>query len=326
MLLWMTTARSRPKAVVSQEERDEWDPERAPDYVGQDCEDPPDDLDDLNPEIISPVLMQGDCLECLEKVEDHSVRAVIMDPPYGTTFAHWDQIIDFRKLWTELQRVVMRDGPIIIFANQPFTTLLIQSNIRRFKYDWVWQKTQPTNFMNVSTQPLRAFENICVFYNELRVFNPQKKPLDKPRLQRPVGVASKLYKRIGTTSGKPKGAGKLVRESYPTNILKFRRDRPFKYWDTKVETQKPVNLLRYLIRTYSNPGDYILDATMGSGSTGVAAHLEGRAFIGIEKDPEHFALAELRIGSEGPAFQSRSLAKSPAEQSKPHRQANRPGR
>jgi site-specific DNA-methyltransferase (adenine-specific) len=243
-----------------------------------------DDVEQVDP----PVLLRGDCLTLLKRVRDHSVRAAIFDPPYGTTFLHWDEVIDFDSLWAELNRVLLPDGVAVIFAAHPFTNKVISSNERNFKYQWIWKKTRATGFLHVRrSQPLRIYEDILVFYKRLGVYHPQLIPLDEPRWSRPAG-SSKMYKAIRTNKGPPKA--KLVHERFPTNILEFRHDRP-----QLQHTQKPVALLRYLVRTYSNPGEWIIDPCMGSGSLAVAAIREGRRVLGIEKNPKHFAVAERRF-------------------------------
>ena len=249
----------------------------------------PDDVDESQIIWEPEFFYRGDCLKQLKKVPDRSVRAVICDPPYGTTLAKWDKLIDFAKLWTELNRVILPDGVIIMFAVQPFTTSLIASNRRWFKYPWIWLKTNKTGFLNVSTQPLRMYEEILVFYRRLGVFNPQMIPLDRPRWQRNAGVGSKLYKRIGSRPSVVKPERKLVTHGHPVNILACGHD-PVRFHPT----QKPVALLRYLIRTFSDPGDMILDPTMGSGSCAVAAVREDRCFTGIERSPKYFQIATER--------------------------------
>lgn len=237
-------------------------------------------------------LVQGDCLEKLKELEAGSVRLGLLDPPYGTTFLAWDKVVDFSKLWPELWRVLAPDGAILCFSSQPFTTQVIASQAKHYKHCWYWAKEQGTGFLNVSTQPLRVIEEICVFYKRLSVYNPQMEELAEPKWYPDAGTDSAMTKTplVGERS-KPR-TRKLVTHRHPTNLLEFPRELKSK---TFMQTQKPVALLEYLIRTYTNSGDLVLDPTMGSGSTGVAAVNQNRDFYGIEFDQERFEIARNRI-------------------------------
>jgi DNA modification methylase len=224
----------------------------------------------------------GDCLVEMKNLADASVGMVLADLPYGTTACKWDSVIPFEPLWDEYRRVTKPNAAIVLTASQPFTTALIASNMREFRYDLKWVKTQGTGFYNANRMPLRAHEDIVVFYRSLPTYNPQKSD-GKPYRQR-RGSASDVYQ------------GKDLHETvsdggrYPLSWQTFKRDP-----DKIHPTQKPVALMEYLIRTYTNPGDVVLDNTMGSGTTGVACVNTGRSFIGIERDPGYYDIACKRI-------------------------------
>jgi len=227
-------------------------------------------------------LMKGDCLERMKEIPDGSVDLVLTDPPYGTTACKWDSIIPLEPMWEQLKRVIKPNGAIVMTASQPFTTALITSNMRMFRYDLKWCKTQGTGFYNANRMPLRAHEDILVFYSKLPTYNPQKTD-GKPYRQR-RGSASDVYH------------GKDLHETisnggrYPLSWITVRRDK-----DKIHPTQKPVALMEYLIKTYTNPGEAVFDFAFGSGTTGVAAVNTGRRFIGIELDEKYFEIARERI-------------------------------
>lgn len=238
-------------------------------------------------------LMLGNCLERMKKIPDGSVDMILTDLPYGTTACKWDSVIPFEPLWKQYRRVVKKNSAIVLFGNQPFTSLLISSNLGDFKYCWYWEKNKATGFLNAKKQPLRSVEDICVFYSKQCIYSPQKTVGHKP-----VNSFTK-HTSDGDTVGKTKlgvsGGGQTDR--YPKNILKFpvvNNDNSSA--DMRLHpTQKPVALLEYLIKTYTNEGEAILDSTMGSGSTGVAAKNTNRKFIGIELDEGYFDIAKYRI-------------------------------
>ena len=237
-------------------------------------------------------LIQGDCLEKMISIPDKTVDMVFSDPPYGTTACSWDSIISLPELWEQYNRVVKPDGAIVLMASQPFTGILIMSNIKYFKYTWVWVKNKKTNFLNAKKQPLRQTEDIVVFYRQQPVYNPQKTYGHKP-----VHSYTK-HTSDGETLGKTKrgisGGGQTDR--YPTNVLYFPVvNNDNSGGDKYFSTQKPVELVEYMIKTYSNEGDIVLDNCMGSGTTGVACKKLKRNFIGIELIKKHFEIAEKRI-------------------------------
>lgn len=235
----------------------------------------------------------GDCLALMADLPDASIDAVIGDLPYGTTANKWDSIIPLDEMWAQFRRVCKPGAPIVLFSQQPFTTTLAASNIEQLKSEWIWRKPQGTGFLNAKRYPLKSHENILVFCDRLPPYNPQKSQGHKPYV---VGKnkGSTNYRELDPERG---GTVCVDGSRYPTTVLEF--------GVTKSErgahpTQKPVALLEYLIRTYSNEGDLVLDPTMGSGSTGVAALNAGRRFVGIERDAGYFAVAEERIATVSP--------------------------
>ena len=232
-------------------------------------------------------LLNGNCLELMEEIPDGSVDLILCDPPYGTTDCSWDSVLPFDKLWEQYDRVLKPDGAAVLFAAQPFTTELIMSNRKAFRYCWYWIKNQPTGFTYARYQPMRKVEDICVFYKKRPTYNPQGLELikgAKPKKKREPQRDS-IYKM-----------STLMNEytprftNYPKNVLEYNTERGLH------PTQKPVPLLEYLVSTYTNPGDTVLDNCMGSGSTGVAVkRVGGRHFIGIEQNAEYFKIAQQRI-------------------------------
>lgn len=239
-------------------------------------------------------LFNGDCLEVMDKLiaDGIKVDAVITDPPYGklNKKCNWDKIIPIKEMWSFLLNLCCEDTPIILFAQEPYTSLLINSQKDLFKYKLYWLKTQPTGFLNAKRQPLRNIEEILVFYKKQCTYNPQKSTGHKP-----VNSYTKSEKTANNTvcyghTRSFSGGGST--ERYPTQILQFKSDKQRLCLHP---TQKPVELLEYLIKTYTNEGDTVLDFTMGSGTTGVACKNLNRNFIGIELDKKYFDIAEKRI-------------------------------
>ena len=226
-------------------------------------------------------LMHGDCLELMKDVPDQSVDMILCDLPYGTTACKWDTVIPFEPLWAQYRRVAKRNAAIVLTASQPFTTALIASNMREFRYTWVWEKEQGVNFMLSKKQPLKVHEDVCVFYRDLPAYFPQM-------------TAGKPYVSGKGNSGEVTGCREKVQTindgtRYPRSIQQFGRQTGIH------PTQKPVALMEYLIRTYTNEGETVLDNCMGSGTTGVACVNTGRKFIGMEQDAKYFEIAQKRI-------------------------------
>ena len=234
-----------------------------------------------------PRLMLGDCLECMKEIPEGSVDMILTDPPYGTTACKWDSIIPLEPMWEQLKRIIKPSGAIIMTAAQPFTTVLIASNINQFKYCWVWEKSQATGFLNAWKMPLKATEDVCVFYSKLPTYNPEL--ADKnPKNIRPASNRTKLsdcYGKFDLTKHKCPAD-----KSMPKTIIKFNNAQGALH-----PTQKPIALMECLIKTYTNESETVLDFTMGSGSTGVAAKNLNRKFIGIEMDENYFNIAKNRI-------------------------------
>lgn len=224
-------------------------------------------------------LLQGDCLELMKDIPDGSVDLVLTDPPYGTTACKWDSVIPFEPMWEQLNRIIKPNGAICLFGSEPFSSTLRMSNIKHFKYDWIWQKSNVMGFLNAKKRPLKETENISVFNS--KVYYPQG-----------LEINEKGKNRRGKqteTLGKYELINKSEYKNYPRTILQFKSERGYH------PTQKPVALLEYLIRTYTNEGETVLDFTMGSGSTGVACVHTNRNFIGIEIEEEYFDIAKKRI-------------------------------
>ena len=233
-------------------------------------------------------LWHGDCLELMKNIPDQSVDMILTDPPYGTTACKWDSVIPFEPMWKQLKRIIKPNGAIVLFGAEPFSSLLRCSNIKDFKYDWVWEKSKATGFLNSKKQPLRAHEIISVFYSKPPTYNPQMTE----------GVAYNKGVRKEQTDEDVYGSFDQV--EVKSNGLRY--PRSVQYFKTAEseggfhKTQKPVALLEYLIKTYTNEGETVLDFAFGSCSTGVAAKNTNRKFIGIELDRNYFEIAKERIG------------------------------
>ena len=232
-------------------------------------------------------LMHGDCLELMKTIPDGSVDLILTDPPYGTTACKWDSVIPFEPMWAELKRIIKPNGAIVLFGSEPFSSALRMSNIKQYKYDWVWDKKKSGNIFLAKHQPMKTFENILIFSKEKHHYFPIMKPREKIKKSKNYGT--------GEAIGGNRAAEDKVytyKEKYPIAILEFSNASQ----KGKVHpTQKPVALLEYLIKTYTQESETVLDFTMGSGSTGVACVNTGRKFIGIEMDDNYFNIAKKRI-------------------------------
>jgi len=237
-------------------------------------------------------LRLGDCLEVMKTIEDNSIDAIITDPPYGTTNCKWDSVIDFELMWEQLNRIIKPNGAIVLFGSEPFSSALRMSNIKNYKYDWIWEKNIPTGFTMAKTTPMKKHEIISVFSdgnltysikgNYLK-FNPQKTKRDKPI----KGYAVTSDFLHNTNFDKKE---RIYTHKNPTSIIKF--DKIKKGLHT---SQKPIDLMEYLIKTYTNENETVLDFTMGSGTTMLACKNLNRNGIGIEKDPQYYAVAVARV-------------------------------
>jgi DNA modification methylase len=243
-----------------------------------------------------PRLLHGDCLDLMAGIDAASVDMILCDLPYGTTACKWDSVIPFEPLWAQYKRIAKPNAAIVLTASQPFTTALIGSNMKDFRYCWVWDKAQPTGFLNANRRPLGVHEDVCVFASAATVYNAQKSgghPQRKRTASR--GKTTAVYGDFAQV-GKDSGTNR-----FPTTIISISKgqspnNRPLH------PTQKPVALMEYLIRTYTNEGETVLDNCMGSGTTGVACANTGREFIGIEKDAAYFEIARQRILSISPTL------------------------
>ena len=233
-------------------------------------------------------LMQGDCLELMKLVPDGSVDMILTDPPYGTTACKWDSVIPFEPMWAELKRVIKPNGAIVLFGSEPFSSALRMSNIKQYKYDWIWDKKIPSGMCNAKIMPMKQSENISVFINGKNFYYPIMEERPKPL------KGGKIYgNSLSAGNGGLKSIdAKVYTHKYPTTHLVFDKIRK----GSLHPTQKPVPLLEYLIKTYTQENETVLDFTMGSGSTGVAAKNLNRKFIGIELDEKYFEIAKTRIG------------------------------
>lgn len=248
-------------------------------------------------------IILGDCLEKMKDIPYGSVDAIITDLPYGTTACKWDSVIPFEPLWEQYRRMIKPTGAIVLFSQQPFTSALIMSNIEMWKYNWIWQKDNGSNFLNAHHQPLKITEDICVFGFAATTeskkgiylnYNPQMRLGYKP--YKCVSGAQREDTAMVRGVCKAQDGGTLTISDgsrFPINLIQFNRDK-----ERLHPTQKPIELIQYLIRTYTNEGDTVLDSCCGSGTTAIAAIREKRNFICIEKDPNFYEVAKKRIENE----------------------------
>tara|TARA_R110000803_G_scaffold37595_2_gene81008 strand:+ start:147 stop:860 length:714 start_codon:yes stop_codon:yes gene_type:complete len=231
-------------------------------------------------------LIKGECIEQMKQIPDGSIDAIITDPPYGTTACKWDSVIPFEPMWEQLNRIIKPNGAIVLFGNEPFSSALRMSNIKNYSYDWVWEKSKITGVLNAKKMPVRKLENITIFTDTNKkstlTYNPQG-----------LEIKGTLTKQGGNSEcyGE-RNKKEYIQEftNYPRNLIKINSEGK-----TIHPTQKPVALMEYLIKTYTNENETVLDFTMGSGSTGVAAKNLNRSFIGIELDGKYFEIAKERI-------------------------------
>jgi DNA modification methylase len=237
-------------------------------------------------------LLHGDCLEIMKSIPDNSIDLVLTDPPYGTTACKWDTVIPFEPMWKELKRIRKDNAAIVLFGSEPFSSHLRMSNIKEFKYDWVWRKSKGAGFLNTKNAPIKMHELISVFsyfncanrcINRMSYYPQDLVEVNKIRIQPDI---------CDSTGSRPSRMKTYIQKysGYPSTVLNFPNSG-----DKIHPTQKPVALLEYLIKTYTLEGETVLDFTMGSGSTGVAAKNLNRKFIGIEKDDKYFEIAKQRI-------------------------------
>ena len=237
-------------------------------------------------------LMQGDCLERMAEIDDGYVDMVLCDLPYGTTQNKWDSVIPFEPLWREIWRVCKANAAVVLFSQMPFTVDVVNSCRGRFRYEWIYEKTNPGGFLNANRMPMKCHENLLVFYRHLPTYNPIRRR----------GFRARVDKTQGPASGSKNYGKFLTRPLYsspdgtrcPVDIIRF-SNSSYGYDTGLHPTQKPVALCEYMVKTYTNPGEAVLDMCMGSGTTGVACTNTGREFIGIERDAGYFQTAKQRI-------------------------------
>ena len=230
-------------------------------------------------------LIKGECLEAMKEIPTGSVDAIITDPPYGTTACKWDSVIDFKLMWEQLNRIIKPNGAIVLFGSEPFSSALRMSNIKNYKYDWIWNKVKPSGHLNAKKRPMLMVENICVFNTHFSNYNPIMIP-QKPRLSK--NYLSNKKDQYGSEVQ----VEKIIDSKHPNQIITVSNANQK---GKQHPTQKPIDLMEYLIKTYTNEGETVLDFTMGSGSTGVACVNTKRNFIGIEMDSNYFDIAQKRI-------------------------------
>ena len=222
-----------------------------------------------------------DCLEGMKKIDDKSIDMILCDLPYGTTACKWDTVIPFEPLWEQYERVIKDNGAIVLTASQPFTTALINSNIKYFRYSWIWEKEQGVNFLMAKKQPLKVHEDICIFSKKQTIYNPQMTQ-GKPYISG-KGDSGEVTGKVKKIQAKNSGT------RYPKSVVQFKRETGLH------PTQKPVALFEYLIKTYTNENELILDNCMGSGTTAIACINTNRNYIGFEKDKQYYDIANQRI-------------------------------
>lgn len=233
-------------------------------------------------------LIKGDCLVEMQNIPDKSIDAIICDLPYGTTACKWDTIIPFEPLWAQYKRIIKDNGAIVLFGSQPFTSALVMSNPKWFKYELIWEKPNPSNPLLAKKRTMSFHEDISLFYKNQPVYNPQKvERFEKDKRK----AVNKHYSTPAILGGNVsiEAIDATSETKHPSSVLKFNRQQGLH------PTQKPVPLLEYLVKTYTNEGDTVLDNTMGSGTTGVACKNLNRNFIGIEMDDKYFEIAKNRI-------------------------------
>lgn len=235
----------------------------------------------------------GDCLELMNGIPDKSVDMILCDLPYGTTACKWDAVIPFEPLWEQYERVIKDNGAIVLFGSQPFTSALIMSNPKLFRYEVIWKKERPTNFMMAKKQIMKYHENILIFYKNQPKFHPQmrKRKEGNKRKNKPRGLENQVWGIEDTGRYKNRVLSGTNDYIYPNSILEFNMERGLH------PTQKPVSLFEYLIKTYTNEGDLVLDNCIGSGTTAIACVNTNRRFIGIEKEEEYYRIAKERINN-----------------------------
>ena len=243
-------------------------------------------------------LMKGDCLGRMKEIPDGSVDMILADPPYGTTACKWDSVIPFEPMWEQLKRIIKPNGAIVLFGSEPFSSALRMSNIKQYKYDWKWNKTIGGNPFNNKHKPASVFEDVIVF-NARNTYYPIMEDADLSKV-RPLSKGEKKTDLLGVFKDGFKSSKNYDKtKRYPKNEIKISsRNKECNSLNRVHPTQKPVALMEYLIKTYTNENETVLDFTMGSGTTGVACVNTSRNFIGIERDDKYFDISVKRIRGE----------------------------
>lgn len=239
-------------------------------------------------------IFHGDCLEIMPRLAAQGIKVdmVLTDPPYGTTHCRWDSVIPFAPMWEGINALARESTPVLLFCQQPFTSTLGCSNLKNLRYSWVWEKTQPTGFLNAKRMPMKAHEDILVFYRKLPTYNPLK--TDGHRRVVSTAYQKSLCRTGDIYHNYTDFQDYDSTQRYPRSVIQFKSDKQL---ISLHPTQKPVPLLEYLIATYTQQGDTVLDYAMGSGSTAIACARTGRRFIGIEIDSHYFGVSEKRISN-----------------------------
>jgi len=254
-------------------------------------------------------LLHGDCLDLMKDIPDKSIDAIITDPPYGTTACKWDAVIPFELMWKELNRIIKDNGAIALFGSQPFTSYLILSNINMFRHEWIWVKNKPTGAFNAKYSPMKSIENIIVFgknkvnYYPVMVKRTEQEYKECYRKNDSISWGSNITNTTNNIITRKNADEQWYK--FPTNVLNIKKDD--KRNGKQHPTQKPLELIEYLVKTYTKEDDTVLDFTMGSGTTGVACKNLNRNFIGIEKDDNYFKIATDRINNNLVAQKQQSM-------------------
>ncbi len=234
-------------------------------------------------------LRKGDCLELMKDIPNGSIDMILADLPYGTTACKWDSIIPLEPLWKQYERIIKDNGAIVLTSSQPFTTDLINSNRKIFKYEWIWEKTKGGAFVHANRMPMKRHENVLVFYKKQPTYNPQKTKAPEHLIDKRKTINNSRSVKDYTYTGLRPIRKKDDGTRFPISVIHVNSETGLH------PTQKPVALFEYLIKTYTNEGDVVLDNTMGSGTTGVACVNTNRSFIGMELDDKYFEIAKKRI-------------------------------
>jgi site-specific DNA-methyltransferase (adenine-specific) len=244
-------------------------------------------------------ILLGDCLELMKDIPNGSIDMILCDLPYGTTACNWDTIIPFNKLWEHYERIIKDNGAIVITSAEPFTSALIMSNVKLFKYRWTWNKSRPTNHLNAKKQPLRVIEDVCVFYKKQAVYNPQLRERKRENIRTtnyiPDTSKNTVYGKIRTDYKYNEGRVIDIEKGYPLDYIEIVGVGTNSKEGRFHATQKPIALFEYLIKTYTNEGDLVLDNTAGSGTTAIACLNTNRQFIVMEKEQKYYDIILKRL-------------------------------